>query len=318
MKEGHLTIGWGMATETYPGKNLPASALVRLEPNGRVLVASGTQEIGTGNYTVLTQVAGDVLRMPASLIDARLGDTSLPEAPISAGSMSTASVSPAVKAAAEQVRQKLFDLAVADQNSPLHGAAPGTLEFEGGKLMVKGDPAKAESFAAILTRNGNRPLEATASTKPQLDSKSAPCHSFGAVFAEVAVDPLLCMPRLRRVVAVYDVGRIVNRKTAESQFIGGIIWGIGLAMQEETHVDWRYGRIVNANLADYHVPVNADTPHIDVSAIDIPDYQLDSVGARGVGEIGITGTSAAIANAIFHATGKRVRDLPITPDKLIG
>ncbi len=125
------------------------------------------------------------------------------------------------------------------------------------------------------------------------------------------------MTRVKRVVAVYDVGRIVNRQTARSQFIGGVVWGISLALYEDTHVDWRYGRITNANLADYHVPVNADIPEIDVEALDIPDYQLDSVGARGIGEIGITGTGAAICNAIFHATGKRVRDLPITPDKLL-
>jgi xanthine dehydrogenase YagR molybdenum-binding subunit len=155
-----------------------------------------------------------------------------------------------------------------------------------------------------------------AATKPLLDPRT-PCHSFGAIFAEVAVDADLGMTRVKRVVAVYDVGRIVNRQTARSQFIGGVVWGISLALYEDTYVDWRYGRITNANLADYHVPVNADIPEIDVEALDIPDYQLDSLGARGVGEIGITGTGAAICNAIFHATGKRVRDLPVTPDKLM-
>src|SRR5262249_15201825 len=161
------------------------------------------------------------------------------------------------------------------------------------------------------------PVEATAKTMPQLDPQKVPCHSFGAVFAEVAVDPDLGMTRVRRVVAVYDVGRIVNRRTAQSQFIGGIVWGISLALYEATEIDWRNGRITNANLSDYHVPVNADIGEIDASAIDIPDYRLDTVGARGVGEIGITGTGAAVANAVFHATGKRIRDLPITPDKLL-
>ncbi len=317
MRDGHYLIGWGMATETYPGKNLPASALVRLQPDGRVLVASGTQEIGTGNYTMLVEVAADVLSIPAAMIDARLGDTSLPEAPISAGSMSTASVTPAVKAAAEQARQKLVTLAAADPASPIHGARPEDVDFQGGKIFLKSAPSKSETVPDILKRHGNQPVEATASTKPQLDPQKAPCHSFGAVFAEVAVDADLGMTRVRRVVAVYDVGRIINRRTARSQFIGGIVWGISLALHEETRIDWRYGRIANANLADYHVPVNADIPEIDVSAIDVPDYQLDSLGARGVGEIGITGTGAAVANAIFHATGKRVRDLPITPDKLL-
>jgi len=316
MRDGHELIGWGMATETYPAKNLAASAVVRFQPNGRVLVGCGTQEIGTGNYTIMTQVAADVLRIPAALIDARLGDTNLPEGPISAGSMSTASITPAVKAASEQAKQKLIELAIADPKSPVHGASAGAVDFRDGNVMLQAQSAKSESFAALLRRNGNRTIEATASTKPQLDPKT-PCHSFGAIFAEVRVDADLGTARVKRVVAVYDVGRIINRQTARSQFIGGIVWGISLAMLEETHIDWRYGRILNANLADYHVPVNADIPEIDVSAIDIPDYQLDTLGARGVGEIGITGTGAAVANAIFHATGKRVRDLPITPDKLV-
>jgi xanthine dehydrogenase YagR molybdenum-binding subunit len=314
---GHELIGWGMATETYPGKNLPASALVRFQPNGRVLVASGTQEIGTGNYTIMTQIASDVLRIPAAAIDARLGDTNLPEAPISAGSMSTASVGPAVQAAAESAKQKLIALAVSDRASPLHGASVQEADFQDGKVFLKSQRSKSEDAAAILARHGNKPVEATASVKPLIDPLQVPCHSFGAVFAEVAVDAGLGMTRVNRVVAVYDTGRIVNRRTARSQFIGGIVWGISLALHEETQIDWRYGRITNANLADYRVPVNADIHNIDVSTIDIPDYRLDTLGARGVGEIGITGTGAAIANAIFHATGKRVRDLPITPDKLL-
>jgi xanthine dehydrogenase YagR molybdenum-binding subunit len=316
MRRGHELTGWGMATETYPGKNLPASALVRFRPDGRILVACGTQEIGTGNYTILTQIAADVLRVPAGMIEARLGDTDLPPGPISAGSMSTASVAPAVKAAAESARQKLIALAVADHKSPLYGAREEEVEFDGGRVRLKSDIEKGEAFERILRRQGNRPVEAVASTKPILDAK-APCHSFGAIFAEVGVDADLGTTRVKRVVAVYDVGRIINRQMARSQFIGGVVWGISLALLEDTHIDWRYGRITNANLADYHVPVNADIPEIDVEALDIPDYQLDSVGARGVGEIGITGTGAAICNAIFHATGKRVRDLPITRDKLL-
>ena len=291
MAKGNELIGWGMATETYPAKNLPASALVRVEPNGRVLVASGTQEIGTGNYTIMTEIVSDVLGVPPSLIDAQLGDTSLPEAPISAGSMSTASISPAVRAAAELVKQKLTALA--------------------------GGQPEPEALRELVARNGGQPIEGFAKTTPQLDPKKDPCHSFGAIFVEVAVDRDFGTARVRRVVAVYDVGRIVNRRTANSQFIGGIVWGISLALLERTDIDWRYGRITNPDLASYLAPVNADIPEIDASALDIPDYKLDTVGARGVGEIGITGTGAAVANAIFHATGKRVRDLPITPDKLL-
>jgi xanthine dehydrogenase YagR molybdenum-binding subunit len=231
--------------------------------------------------------------------------------------MSTASIGPAVQAAAGEARQKLIAVAVADRQSPLYGARSADVDFQDGKVRLKSEPSKAEEFVSILKRRGGQPIEATVSAKPLLDTNQTPCHSFGAVFAEVGVDADLGVSRVKRVVAVYDVGRIVNQRTARSQFVGGIVWGISLALHEETQIDWRYGRITNANLADYRVPVNADIDQIDVSAIDVPDYQLDSLGARGVGEIGITGTGAAIANAIFHATGKRVRDLPVTLDKLV-
>jgi xanthine dehydrogenase YagR molybdenum-binding subunit len=316
MRDGSQLIGWGMATETYPGKNLPAKALVRLQPNGRVLVETGGQEIGTGMYTIITQIVADVLGVSPDVIDARLGDTNYPEAPIAAGSMSTASVGPAVQQGAIQVRQKLFEMAMSDSHSPLHGATLDDIDFKDGKLFLKSAPAKSERYTALLARK-RQLVEATSDVKPQLDSKKFSCHSFGAVFAEVAVDPDLGMVRTRRVAAVFDVGKIINEKLARSQFIGGIVWGISLALMEDTYVDSRNGRIMNANLADYHVPVNADIPEIDVSALDIPDPELDTLGVRGIGEIGITGTGAAIANAIFHATGKRVRDLPITPDKLL-
>jgi xanthine dehydrogenase YagR molybdenum-binding subunit len=317
MRDGSQLIGWGMATETYPGKNLPSGALVRLQPDGRVLVAAGSQEIGTGMYTVMTLVAADVLGVSPDLIDARLGDTNYPEAPISAGSMSTASVGPAVQQAAVQARHKLLQMAIDDTRSPVHGAGLEEPDFKDGKIFRRSAPARGEHFRDMLARNANQPVEAIVNIKPQLNEKEFSCHSFGAVFAEVAVDPDLGMVRTRRIVAVYDVGKVINEKLARSQFIGGIVWGVSLALHEDTAVDRRNGRIMNANLADYHVPVNADIGEIYVSAIDIPDPQLDSLGARGIGEIGITGTGAAIANAVFHATGTRIRDLPITPDKLM-
>jgi xanthine dehydrogenase YagR molybdenum-binding subunit len=275
MQDGPWLIGWGMATETYPANRRPAQALVRIKPDGRALVATGTHEIGGGTYTILAQVAAEALEMSPDKIDVVIGDTNLPEAPISAGSMTTASVTPAVYEAALQVRTRM--------------------------------------------KNNTPPFEATAKVEPNPDLKKrfSP-HSFGAIFAEVACDPALGVIRVRRVVAVYDVGRLINEKTAKSQFIGGIVWGISLALHEATHVDPHTGRILNANLSEYHVPVNADIGDIQVSAIGVPDTHVDRLGARGIGEIGITGTGAAIANAVFHATGKRVRDLPITPDKLSG
>ena len=318
MRDGQERIGWGMGTETYPARRQPSGALIRFQPDGRVLVASGTQEIGNGMYTVLTEVAAAALAMPANLVDARLGDTVLPQAPISAGSMSTASVTPAIQAAAAQAKQNLLTLAISDTESPVHGLSLDEVGFDGGKIFPKASPQKSQKFTDLLARNGNRPVEAVAKVQPDPNMKEKfAAHSFGAVFAEVAVDPRIGMPQVRRVVAVFDVGRIVNEKLARSQFIGGIVWGIGLALHEDTYVDWRNGRIANANLAEYHVPTNADVGEIDVSAIDIPDTNMNPLGVRGIGEIGITGTGAAIANAVFHATGKRIRELPITPDKLL-
>ena len=219
--------------------------------------------------------------------------------------------------AALDARTKLIQIAVADAQSPVHGANPDDVDFKDGKVQLKSSPQKSEAFTALLARHGNQPVEGTSHQQPQADAKETPSHSFGAVFAEVAVDPYIGMTRVRRVVAVYDVGRVINKKLAASQFIGGIVWGISLALLEDTHLDQRYGRFTNSNLAEYLVPANLDIGEIDVSALDIPDPKLNSLGARGIGEIGITGSGAAVANAIYHATGKRVRDLPITPDKLI-
>jgi xanthine dehydrogenase YagR molybdenum-binding subunit len=319
MRDGSQLIGWGMATETYPGNRLPASARVTLQPDGRVLVQSGTHELGTGMYTIMVQVAADALALPTHLIDAHLGDTTLPPAPISAGSMSTASVTPAVQAAALDARKKLLTLASADKSSPLYQADAAQLEFRDGKIFRTGAPDHSENFTALLARNGNNPVEGFAHTEPnpKIEDGEFSSHSFGAIFAEVSVDPYIGMTRVRRVVAVYDVGKLLNEKTGHSQFIGGIVWGIGLALTEDTLVDPRDGRIANANLAEYHLPVNADIGEINVSALNIPDPEINPLGARGIGEIGITGTAAAIANAIYHATGIRVRDVPITPDKLL-
>ena len=317
MQENGQLIGWGMATATYPGNRMAASALVRFLPNGRVLVASGTQDLGTGTYTIMSQVAADTLGISTDLIDVKLGDTTLPKAPVSGGSMSAASVTPAVKVAATQARLKILTMAAGDSQSPVHGATPEELDFKDGKVFRKAAPDKSVSFTEILARQGNKPVEATGDAQPEQDAERFSAHSFGAVFAEVSVDPQLGTVRVRRVVGVYDVGKLLNKKTGASQFIGGIVWGISLALFEEAHVDPHTGRIANANLSEYHVPVNADIPDIDVSVIDIPDMNFNPLGARGIGEIGITGAGGAVANAVYHATGKRIREAPITADKLL-
>ena len=316
-KQGHELVGWGMATATYSANRSAASAMVRFEPNGRVTVASGTQDLGTGTYTIMAQVAAATLKMPIGLIDAKLGDSDMPKAPVSGGSQSAASVTPAIQAAAQQAMLKLIAASIGDPASPFHGAQPDELTFADGKISRVNKQGPSEAFTALLARGGNQPVSAIASAQPDQESEANSNHSFGAVFAEVAVDEQLGMPSVRRVTGVYDIGTLLNEKTGKSQLIGGIVWGVSLALHESTHIDTRTGRPVNNNLAEYHVPVNADIGEIDVSVIGIPDKKFNPLGARGIGEIGITGVSAAIANAIYHATGKRLRSAPITPDMLM-
>lgn len=212
---------------------------------------------------------------------------------------------------------KLLTAAAADSGSPLHGANPQELDFRDGRIIRKGQPQSGESFREFLLRNGGKPVEAMASAEPNQDTEQYSTHSWGATFAEVGVDETLGMVRVRRVTGVYDVGTLLNERTGKSQFIGGIVWAVSLALFEGTHLDRRTGRPVNNNLAEYHVPVNLDIGEIDVSAVDIPDTKFDPLGARGIGEIGITGACAAVANAIYHATGKRIRSAPVTPDVLM-
>jgi xanthine dehydrogenase YagR molybdenum-binding subunit len=241
----------------------------------------------------------------------------MPETPVSGGSQTAASVAPAVQSACFSARDQLVALALADAASPLHGANRADVAVEDGWLGVRGDAARRETFAAILARHGGSPIEARATADPGDAGKKFALHSFGAVFADVRVDPDLGTIRLHRLHGTYDIGRRLNEKTARSQLIGGLVWGAGLAMFEETLRDVRNGRVANANLAEYHVPVNADIGEVEVAFVDGDDTAFNPLGARGVGEIGITGAGAAIANAVFHATGRRIRDVPITLDKLI-
>jgi xanthine dehydrogenase YagR molybdenum-binding subunit len=247
----------------------------------------------------------------------KLGDTNLPRSGGSGGSTTAASVGPAVYDAAAQAKLKLAQLAIGDAQSPLHGATTEDFDTKDGKVFLKSAPDKSEAITALLARNGGTPVEATATSELPKDRESFTSHSWGAVFAEVAVDAETHMVQVRRMVATYDIGTLLNDKTGLNQLSGGIVWGISMALHEEAVIDKKYGRTVNENFAEYHVPVNADVHEIDVTCLNIPDYKFNPLGARGIGEIGITGTAAAIANAIYNATGKRVRDLPITLDKLM-
>jgi len=316
-REGHKLIGYGMATANYGAGRRPSSAVVRFLANGRVFVGVGTQDLGTGTYTILAQTAADALFMDPALVDVKLGDTTLPPSGGSGGSTTAASVCPGVYDAAMQAKLKLAQLAVADAQSPLHGATAEDIETKDGKLCLKTNPEKSESITTLIARNGNTPVEATATSEVSKDRDSFTAHSWGAIFAEVAVDADTYMVQVRRMVGTYDIGNLINKKTGTNQLIGGVVWGVSMALHEQTLIDPTYGRAVNGNLAEYHVPVNADIHEIDVTALNIPDYKFNPLGSRGIGEIGITGASAAICNAIYNATGKRVRDLPITLDKIM-
>lgn len=280
MREGNTLVGWGMATAVYPARRSPASALARMFPDGNVLVEAGSQELGGGTYTIMTQIAADALGVPVSRVTFRLGDTLYPETPVSGGSQTAATTGSAVYQAATALREKLAQLPK--------------------------DPW-----------NGQPYIEARASTHENEDAKRFSMYSFGAQFAEVRVDADLGQIHVSRMTGVFAAGKILNSRTARSQFMGGMVWGISLALHENTVYDQRLGRIVNNNLAEYHVPTNADVGLIDVAWVPEDDRHVSPIGAKGIGEIGITGSAAAIANAVYHATGKRIREAPITPDKLL-
>jgi xanthine dehydrogenase YagR molybdenum-binding subunit len=317
MREGRMLVGWGMATASYPTHMSPAKASASIRADGTALVRSGSQDLGTGTYTVMTQIAAEALGMAASKVTFELGDTGLPEAPASGGSQTVASVGPAVYAAAKAARDKLVALALGNRLSPLHGLSADGVIVEDGCLIDRDRADRRESMAAVIERNGGLNVTAEGHAGPGDIKKRFSMHAFGAVFVEVHVDPDLGMILVPRVVGAYGVGKLINKKTGNSQLMGGIVWGIGMGLMEKTEFDWRTGRPLNANLADYHVPVNADIGDIDITVVEEDDPHVNALGAKGIGEIGIVGVAAALANAVYHATGKRIRDLPITLDKLI-
>jgi xanthine dehydrogenase YagR molybdenum-binding subunit len=317
MRDGHHLIGWGMATATYPAGQSGASAMVRVQADGTAIVQTGSQDIGTGTYTIMAQIAADAVGLSVEKVRVQLGDTQFPEAPLSAGSRTASSVGPAVKGAGAAARTQLIALAVADPQSPLHGLSPAQIDVSDGQLTFVDGARHSDSYAAIMKRAAKDEITAVFQSKEKPERKNFSLHSFGAQFAEVRVDEDLGEVRVSRFVGAFAGGKILNAKTARNQLIGGMVWGIGMALLEETRRDPRTARVVTRDLADYHVPVNRDVPDIDVITVDEDDPHVNDVGAKGLGEIGITGAAAAIANAVYHATGKRVRDLPITLDKLL-
>jgi xanthine dehydrogenase YagR molybdenum-binding subunit len=317
MTEGRWRVGYGMASATRPAKRQPCAARARLQADGLAVVQSSTADMGTGTYTVMAQIAADALGWPVSRVRFELGDTDLPEAPISAGSMTVESVGSAIHDACLNVRAPLVAMARADRSSPFAGLAAADVVVEDGWLRHARDSGRRQPVAEFISRHGGRPIEATGDSRPGPEDARFSMHSFGAVFVEARVDRDLGVVRVPRVVAAYGVGRVMNAKTARSQLMGGIVWGLSQALMEESALDPRTGRIVNANYADYHVPVNADIGDIDVLVVPEDDPHVNPIGAKGLGEVAMTGVAAAVANAVWHATGRRIRDLPITLDKLL-
>ncbi|MBO0766091.1 MAG: xanthine dehydrogenase family protein molybdopterin-binding subunit [Hyphomicrobiaceae bacterium] len=316
MRDGMELVGWGMATGVWEALQMPIAVRVTLSANGHAEVACATSDIGTGTYTIMTQVAADRLGLPLDAVSIKLGDSTLPQSPVEGGSWIAASVSNGIVTTCEAVRAELLRLARAVPNSPLANAAPDDVTFVDGKLVSRRDPSSAVSIADAMRNGGINPIvEERPTTFPHDGAHAHNTHS--AVFAEVKVDEQLGVVRVTRLVNAVAAGRILNPKTAASQIMGGVVWGIGMALHEETLVDHVFGRIMNANIAEYHVPVNADVGDIKVIFVDEPDAIVNPLGVKGVGEIGIVGVAAAIANAVYHATGRRVRDLPITLDKVM-
>jgi xanthine dehydrogenase YagR molybdenum-binding subunit len=316
MRDGNELVGWGMATGIWEAMQMPASAKAVLTANGSVEIASATADIGPGTYTWMTQLAAEMLGVPIENVTAKLGDSALPDAPVEGGSFTVSSVGSAIHAACRAVQKELLGLAQKMARSPLAGAKLDDVVFAEGKIRHKREESREVSVADAMRAGKADRIEKEASAEPNERGKySHSTHS--AVFAEVRIDEELGVIRVTRVVSAVAAGRILNPKLASSQILGAVVGGIGMALHEETVTDHRFGRFMSHNLADYHVPVNADVHAIDVIFVEEKDDEINPLGVKGVGEIGIVGVAAALANAVYHATGKRVRDLPITLDKLM-
>ena len=317
MRDGTDLVGWGMATGVWEALQMPTGARIVLSGNGHAEVSCATSDIGTGTYTVMAQVAADMLGVPIDNVTVKLGDSTLPHSMVEGGSWTAASVSHAIAVTADEVRKELLGLAQKMPKSPLAGLQAEDVVLADGMIAARQDLSRAVSVAEAMQHGGVDRIVHERSAEFPEDTKHAR-NTHSAIFAEVKVDEQLGVIRVTRVVNAVAAGRIINTKTAASQVMGSVVWGIGMALHEEALYDHSFGRIMNANIAEYHVPVNADVQDIKVIFVDEPDNIVNPLGIKGVGEIGIVGAAAAIANAVYHATGKRVRDLPITIDKVLG
>jgi xanthine dehydrogenase YagR molybdenum-binding subunit len=314
-----ITLGWGVAACTWIAARMEAEATVELLQDGSARVTCGTQDIGTGTYTVIAQMVSHETGVPIEKIDVVLGDSSLPPGPISGGSWATASVTPAVLQAAQKAKQTLLVTAVGSAASPFNGKDAKMLEFANGGVQLKGQSGTHVNTAELIQMAKVKAVSGQGKSVGTLGNpdEKLSSHSYGAQFAEVTWEPEIARLRVSRVVTVIDAGRIINPRAARNQIEGAVVMGVGMATFEATEYDQRSGAPINSNLADYVVAVNADCPDIDVTFLDYPDYNLNAIGARGVGEIGLAGIAAAITNAVHHATGVRVRSLPVRIEDLL-
>jgi len=319
MKRDGLTIGWGVAACSWGAMRSDANASVEIGRDGTATVRTATQDVGTGTYTVLALVVQEATGIPLDKIDVRLGDTTLPPGPISGGSWVTASVIPAVSTAGDRMALRPY-MATSGPNAPFKDAKPSDLQLTNGRVSKKSAASSGVLIDDVLTRANVRAARGdgqSPSTFGGEESRKYSLHSFGAQFAEVTWQPETARLRVSRFVSVIDAGRMINLKPARNQIEGAVVMGIGMALFEEARYDKRYGAPINSNLADYIMSTNADAPPIDVTFLDHPDKVLNELGARGVGEIGLAGTAAAITSAVYHATGVRVRELPVKIEDLL-
>ncbi len=316
--EAGLLVGWGMGTATFPALMFQAQARAVIKVDGRGVMESGTHDMGQGAWTAFAQIAADSLGLGIDELEFRGGSSDLPDAGIAGGSGHTATAGAAIHAAGADVIERLAGLATGDERSPLFGAGNAGVIARDGRLHRRDDENRSESYSTILARAGLGEIEGHGTGAPDpASSEEYAKHAHGAVFAEVKVDPELGQIRTTRMVGAFAAGRIINPRMVQSQLYGGMIWGVSFALHEHAVTDRRSGRILNANLGEYHVPVNADVPPMEAILVEENDPHVNALGIKGVGEIGITGSAGAIANAVWHATGVRIREFPITLDRLI-